>query len=78
MALAAAVRRLHGGRRCAARARVASPDARLTDAEWDHGASIRRDTDGVVFQPDVVIPGGGAASVVSVSGEPVDPLDARR
>ena len=43
------------------RARVTSPDARLTDAEWDHGASIQRDTDGVVFQPDVVIPGGGGA-----------------
>ncbi|MEZ5265687.1 MAG: hypothetical protein R2755_28765 [Acidimicrobiales bacterium] len=69
VALAAAVCAACTGGGGAARARVASPDARLTDAEWDHGASIRRDTDGVVFQPDVVIPGGGAASVVSVSGD---------
>lgn len=50
-------------------ARVTSPDPRLTDAEWDFGQSIRRDTEGVTFQPDVVIPGGGADSVVEVSGD---------
>lgn len=50
-------------------ARVASPDPRLTGAEWDYGASIRRDAPGVTYQPDVVIPGGGAASVVGVSGD---------
>lgn len=53
----------------AAPARVRSPDPRLTDAEWDYGASVDRDTEGVVFQPDVVIPGGGAESVVQVSGD---------
>ena len=50
-------------------ARVSSPDPRLTDTEWDFGQSIRRDTEGVTFQPDVVIPGGGADSVVEVSGD---------
>lgn len=50
-------------------ARVTSPDERLTDAEWDFGASFDRQTDGVTYQPDVVIPGGGAESVVQVSGD---------
>lgn len=52
-----------------ASARVTSPDARLTDAEWDVGASFDRQTEGVTYQPDVVIPGGGAESVVRVSGD---------
>lgn len=50
-------------------ARVSSPDERLTDSEWDYGASFTRDVDGVTFQPDVVIPGGGADAVVEASGD---------
>lgn len=50
-------------------ARVSSPDERLTDAEWDFGASFTRDVDGVTFQPDVVIPGGGADAVIGATGD---------
>lgn len=49
--------------------RVRSPDERFTDAEWDYGASVTRGIEGVTYQPDVVIPGGGAESIVGVSGD---------
>ncbi len=49
-------------------ATVHSPDKRLSDAEYQFGASVKR-VKGVTFQPDVVIPGGGANSVRSVSAD---------
>jgi hypothetical protein len=50
-------------------ARVSSPDDRLSDAEWDYGASVDREAPGVTYQPDVVIPEGGADTVVQVTGD---------
>ena len=49
--------------------RVTSPDERLTDAEWDYGASFTRDVADVTFQPEVVIPEGGADAIVAATGD---------
>lgn len=67
--LAAQVVACSGGGDDSGSARVSSPDERLTDAEWDYGASFTRDVDGVTFQPAVVIPGGGADAVVEATGD---------
>jgi hypothetical protein len=50
-------------------ARVTSPDERLSDAEWDYGASVDPDAPDVTYQPDVIIPEGGADTVVQVTGD---------
>ncbi len=47
---------------------ASSPDARLSAAEYRYGASPTRNSH-VTYQPDVVIPGGGASSVRSVSAD---------